>query len=278
MLKIGAHVSISGGFHKSINREKEIGGNCGQIFSHSPRSWNFSIPNEEESKLFREKYNEDIKPIVIHESYLPNLATPKEELHKKSMDAMRKEIKTADSLNIKYINIHPGTHTGFGEDNGIKKIIRSLNKLYEELNPSVEILLENTAGKGTTIGYTFEQLKRIMDGTKIETGVTIDTCHAFSAGYDLKSKDGLDEVLKKFDEILGLENLRIIHLNDSKYDLGSERDRHEHIGEGKIGKEAMKRIINHSLIKDKPFILETPEENGKGHKDNIKVVKKLREN
>ncbi len=277
MLKVGAHVSISGGIYKSINRVKDLGGNCGQIFSHSPRGWKFSVPSEEESERFRDNYNDDVRPIVIHEAYLPNLATPKDGLYKKSMDAMRKEIKTAEALGIEYINIHPGTHTGFGEDNGIEKIIKSLNDLNEELEPSVEILLENTAGKGTTIGYTFEQLKRIMDGSNIKTGVTIDTCHAFSAGYDFKSQDGLDNVLEEFDEIIGLDELKMIHLNDSKYGLGSNRDRHEHIGEGKIGEEGMRRIINHDLIKDKPFVLETPEEKNKGHKENIKVVKKLRE-
>ncbi len=226
MLKIGAHVSISGGFHKAIDRENEIGGNCGQIFTHTPRGWKFSVPDENEGEKFRKKYKKEIKPIIIHEAYLPNLATPKDELYKKSMDAMRKEIKTAEVLGLKYINIHPGTHTGYGEQNGMEQVIDSLNQLNDELEPDVEILLEMTAGKGTTIGYEFEQIKTMMDESEIGTGVTLDTCHTFSAGYDLKSEEGLNDSLEEFNDLIGIENLKIIHLNDSKHELGSNKDRH----------------------------------------------------
>ncbi|OKY78526.1 MAG: Endonuclease IV Nfo [Candidatus Methanohalarchaeum thermophilum] len=275
MLRIGAHVSISGGFSKSIDRIEKLGGNCCQIFSHSPRGWKFDVPSKEEGRDFMDRRKgSDVDPIVIHESYLTNLATPKDDLYRKSMDAMEKEVETAKRLGIKYINIHPGTHTGLGEEKGLKKISDSLNKLKE--TEDIEILLEMTSGSGTTLGYNLDQIREIIENSKVPTAVTLDTCHVFSAGYDLATENGLDEFTNEFDAKIGLNKLKLIHLNDSKFPLGSNKDRHEHIGEGKIGEEGMKRIINHEKLRNLPFILETPEDDKKGHKENIKKVKELR--
>ncbi|PTD93863.1 endonuclease IV [archaeon SCG-AAA382B04] len=277
MLKVGVHVSISGDLFRAIDREREIGGNCGQIFSHSPRGWSFTFPSNEEAKNFRRKYrNKDVNPFVIHEAYLPNLATPKDELYKKSLKATKKEVEVAKKLDIRYINIHPGTHTGLGESKGLKKIIRSLNKL--ETGDGVIILLETTSGSGTMLGYSFEQISKILNETTINTGVTLDTCHSFAAGYDLSSKKAVNETLDEFDSTVGLDNLELIHLNDSKHGLGSKKDRHEHIGLGKIGEEGMKSIINNERLRDLPFVLETPENSKRGDKENIQKVKEFREN
>ncbi len=274
MLKIGAHVSISGGIEKSIDREISVGGNCGQIFTHSPRGWSFDVPSNEECNKFRAKYEEEnVEPMVIHEGYLPNLATPKEDLYSKSMEATKKEVLVAKKLGLEYINIHPGTHTGYGPDNGLNQIINSLNKL--ETNEEIEILLETTAGSGTTLGHTFDQIAKIIEETEIRTGVTLDTCHTFAAGYDLSTPDGLDRTLEEFDEKIGLSNLKLIHLNDSKHPLGSNKDRHEHIGLGEIGEDGMSNIINDNRLCDLPFVLETPNNDRRSDEGNIKKVKEL---
>lgn len=276
MLRVGVHVSISGGFDKSIDREIEIGGNCGQIFSHSPRSWGFDVPDDGEAEKFKERYEESrVSPLVIHESYLPNLATPKSDLYNKSFKATEKEVKVAKKLGLEYINIHPGTHTGFGEENGLNKIIDSLNELNTD--DEVTILLETTSGSGTTLGYDFSQIGMIIDNTEIKTGVTLDTCHSYAAGYDFSTKEGLDDVLDDFDEDIGLEHLELIHLNDSAHEVGSKKDKHEHIGLGKIGEDAFRRLINDDRLRDIPFVLETPVDSRRGDKENIEKVKELRE-
>lgn len=274
MLKIGAHVSISGGIHKSLEREIEVGGNCGQIFTHSPRGWSFDLPSDETVEKFREKYEEKVvDPMVIHESYLPNLATPKSNLYEKSLKATMREVEVAKKLGLEYINIHPGTHTGLGENKGVQKIIESLDQL--ETGGEVTVLLETTSGSGTTLGYAFEQISEIIEKTSIETGVTLDTCHSYAAGYDLATKEGLDEVLEEFDKKIGLDYLRVVHLNDSMHELGSRKDRHEHIGLGEIGEEGMRNIINDNRLTGLPFILETPSDSRRGDEDNIEKVKQL---
>ncbi|HEC81896.1 MAG TPA: deoxyribonuclease IV, partial [Thermoplasmatales archaeon] len=165
MFRIGVHVSISKGFVEAINNAKTIGCTCAQIFSHSPRSWSFPKIEEEEAKRFRKRYNtQDIKPIAVHESYLTNLATPKQEVYKKTMEAMKKEIDTTALLGLKYLVIHPGAHLGKGEKKGLNQIIASLNQLQElVVEKNIEILLETTAGSGTNLGCTFEQLAYIIN-------------------------------------------------------------------------------------------------------------------
>ena len=262
-MRIGVHVSISKGFPSVFDEIKSIGGNCAQIFSHSPRSWRFKDPQNVEE--FRERYKkEDIKPIVIHNSYLVNLASMDEELHKKSMENTIKEFETAKSLGIDYVNIHPGSNRD--PKIGLRRIIDSLNRIETD----VYLLLENTASK---IGSKFEDLEYIIENIEIETGITLDTCHAYAAGYDIVND--LDGVIGRIDESIGLKKLKLIHLNDSKFDLGSKRDRHEHIGMGKIGVDGFRKIINHPELRKIPKILETPVDQRRGFKENIEFVKRL---
>jgi deoxyribonuclease-4 len=266
-MRIGAHVSIAEGLPMIFDIIKALGGNCCQIFSHSPRTWKFKDIHERDVKTFKERYKkEDIVPVVVHNSYLVNLASPKKDLHKKSMDNMRQELETAEILGIDYVNIHPGSHKNTKE--GMTKIVESLNAI----DTDAYVLLENTADK---IGSAFEHLAYIMEHVTIPCGVTLDTCHAYDAGYDIVTD--LDSVLDEFDSTIGLANLKLIHLNDSKYGLGSKRDRHEHIGLGKIGTEGFRNFINHPQLRDIPLILETPVDSERGFKENIETIKKLRE-
>jgi deoxyribonuclease-4 len=273
-MNIGAHVSIKGGFTNAFDHINEIGGTCGQIFTHSPRSWKFPDINTEEAEKFKELYQKkEVWPILIHESYLTNLATPKKELYKKSMDTMKKEIAAAHMLGIEYIKIHPGSHTGQGEAKGLNQIAASLSAL--EPVGDVTILLETTAGKGTDVGYTFEQLQYIRETTTIKTGVCLDTCHVFAAGYDITTVEGLDATLEDLDSSIGLSAVKAVQLNDSKHPFRSRKDEHAHIGLGEIGKKGFAVFVNHPRIRDLPLILETPVDSVRGHKENIAAVKAL---
>ncbi len=273
-MNIGAHVSIKGGFTSVFDRIEEIGGTCGQIFTHSPRTWKFPDIDKEEAEKFKEIYQKkEIWPILIHESYLTNLATPKEDIYKKSMDAMKKEIAAAAMLGIEYIKIHPGSHLGQGEEKGLDQIAASLSAF--ECMGDVIILLETTAGKGTDLGHTFEQLQYLREATKIETGVCLDTCHVFAAGYDITTPEGLDMTLDELDCTMGLTSVKAVQLNDSKHPFNSRKDEHAHIGLGEIGDKGFSVFLNHPRIRDLPLILETPADSTRGHKENVEAVKAL---
>ncbi len=281
-MKIGCHVSIAGGIDNSIVWAGELGCNTMQIFSKNASTWREKIFKKDEVESFRENLkNSNINPVFIHTSYLINLASPSDELHLKSINAFIEEMKRADLLLPEpYLIIHPGAHTGAGEEYGIQRIIRALNIILEksaDLNLKTMILLEDTAGTGTHLGYTFYQLKRMIEGVKDRNkiGICFDTCHAFTAGYDLSHKEGVEQTLEEIDKYLGLERLKVIHLNDSKFPLGSRKDRHMHIGKGYIGLEGFKVLVNHKYLKDLPFILETPKHDEKDDLRNINLAKSL---
>jgi len=278
MFRIGAHVSISGGIHKAVERQEELGGNCGQIFVGSPRGWKVSEPGNEEVKRFKKlAENKDVRPWMVHGTYLINLATPKEELGGKSVKTVQEEMEAASKLGVPYYVFHPGAHTGAGEEKGIQNIADRLSKL--RIPEDVTLLLENTAGKGTTLGKDFSQLDRMVDLSQHgygKIGICLDTCHLFSAGHSFETEERLDSILDNLDDKIGLENLHFLHLNDSKYPEGSEKDEHEHIGEGEIGEKAFELFINHEKLRDKPMVLETPVDE-KGFKWNIDKCRSLRE-
>ena len=280
-LKVGAHVSISGGFIKSLDREEKLGGNCGQVFVHSPRVWKFSDLSEDEAEEFRQEYEKrGWGPILVHSNYLINLATPKPDLFEKSVKTLKEELRRAGRLDMEYVVFHPGSHTGSGEEKGIQSIVQGLNMVREAIPENSMLLLENTAGKGTSLGKSAEQLAEMLersDLTEDEAGVCFDTCHGFTAGYDLRDEEGVQKVLDEFEEHIGWERIKAVHLNDSKHPLGSEKDEHEHIGEGEIGEEGMEAIINHPKFRDKPLVLETPVDDRKDFGDNIEKVKELAE-
>lgn len=271
----GAHVSISGGVEKAVERQEEIGGNCGQIFAGSPRTWKVSSYTEEDGDRFSELREEkDQEPYVIHSTYLVNLATPKDDLFEKSLNTLQGELDAAGKLGVEYVVFHPGAHTGSGRENGIERIAEGIDSL--DIPENVTLLLENTAGKGTTLGKTFSELREMMELAETpdeKIGVCIDTCHAHAAGYDLEK--GFEEFIREMEEDLGVENVELVHLNDSKDALGSEKDNHEHIGEGEIGEEGFENVVN-SRLDENPMVLETPVTEERGYRENLEKIRELK--
>jgi deoxyribonuclease-4 len=276
MRRIGIHVSIAGNIWESLERAKALGCNAMQIFSRNPRSWTAAEFNSGDVERFRKlKERYDIKPAVAHIPYIINLASPDDGLYKKSIIAYVEDISRADQLGLEYLVTHLGSHVGSGLDNGIIRFSGALDQIIRKAKPKTMILLENTAGSGSWIGYDFEHIKRIMDGLSDDknVGVCLDTAHIFESGYDIKTKKGLEKTLKEFDRLVGTDRIRVVHFNDSLSEIGSNVDRHQHIGEGNIGPEAMKRIINHPKLKKAAFILETPKESEKDDKRNLRLAR-----
>ena len=274
-LKVGAHVSIAGGVDNAVGNQVEVGGNCGQIFTHSPQVWQDQNIGDEEAERFREGTERDMEgPWVIHTSYLVNLCTPKEGLREKSLDSMQKEVDAADKLGIPYVNVHLGAHTGAGVEGGLDNAASVIDDL--DVPDGVTILIESDAGAGTKLGGEFEHLAGIIDRTATDIDVCVDTAHAFAAGYDLSTPEAVDRTIGEFDDVVGLEHLEYVHLNDSKHECGTNKDEHAHIGEGHIGEAGMERFLNHPDLVDVPLALETPTEDGKSFAWNIERARGLR--
>ncbi|TXT63758.1 MAG: putative endonuclease 4 [Promethearchaeota archaeon] len=262
-MRLGAHMSISGGKDKALDRGKKIKCETIQIFTGNVRSWASKPLEKEEITQFKaKKANYKIWPVMSHNSYLINLATTDNEKLKKSYEAMVDELYKAEQLELDYVNIHPGNKNKYEKDiEALKRIAHQLNLLINETkNSDVIILLETTAGQGNDIGYKFEHMIAIIDEVvnKTRIGITFDSEHSFASGYDFRTKDTYEKLWDEFDEIIGLEYLYAFHLNDSKSELGKRLDRHEHIGKGNIGKNAFSFLVNDKRFKNCPGILETP--------------------
>jgi len=278
MVRVGAHASIAGGVFNAVEEQLDYGGNCGQIFTHSPQVWQDPNIGDEEAARFRELTAENgVGPWVIHSSYLVNLCTPKEDLHEKSVDSMQKEVDAAAKLGIDYVNVHLGAHTGAGIDGGLDNAARALDSL--SIPESVTVLIESDAGSGTKLGGEFEHLAETLDRSEQDLEVCLDTAHVFAAGYDLSTPEAVDETMAEFDDVVGAEHLACVHLNDSKHECGTNKDEHAHVGEGLIGEDGMRAFVNHDLIveNDVPLVLETPTEDGKSFEWNVNRVRELRE-
>ena len=275
MHRIGFHVSVAQGFLNIFENAKVLGANCCQIFTHSPRSWAFNIVSEDVGNLFKDLYQkEDIKPVIVHDSYLPNLASIDPIMKDKSIDSIKKEFISCNRLGLEFLNIHPGAHKEQSKEKGLLEICESLNSIKDYVG-KVTLLFENTSGSGSVLGSTFEELKFLLENTDFNCGVTLDTCHLFTSGYDISNKEALENTISSFDKIVGLENLKLIHLNDSQGELNSKKDRHEHIGLGKIGPAGFKAIVNHDYLKNIPMIMETPVNEKRGDKENIIFLREM---
>lgn len=275
----GAHESISGGVFTAIERGQTAGCDVIQMFNKSNSQWRAKKLTDKEIDKYFELIDETgIKPVTSHSSYLINIASPKPDLEKKSRDALKEEMERCEMLKIPTLVFHPGSHVGEGEENGMNRIAENIKKIFDELdkNNTVTLLLETTAGQGTNLGYTFEQIAYMIEkaGGHDRLGVCMDTCHIFAAGYPISEPKEYKKTMKQFDDIIGLNRLKIIHMNDSKKEFGSKRDRHEHIGKGEIGLEAFRNIVNDSKLKKVPMILETPK--GDDLKEDIENLKVLR--
>ncbi|AGN00280.1 DNA-(apurinic or apyrimidinic site) lyase [Salinarchaeum sp. Harcht-Bsk1] len=275
-MKIGAHVSIAGGVDNAVDRQLDVGGNCGQIFTTSPQVWQEPSIDEEEAASFREQTAEKLEgPWLIHSSYLVNLATPKDDLREKSIASMQAELDAAERLGVQYVNVHLGAHTGAGVEGGLDNAAETLDAL--DVPDGVQILVESDAGSGTKLGGEFEHLAGVLDRSEQDLGVCLDTAHSFSAGYDLSTEDGVEEAVAEFDDVVGLEHLKALHLNDSKHGRGTNKDEHAHVGEGEIGVEGMTAVLSHPELRDLPFVLETPTENGKSFEWNVDRARELQQ-
>ena len=274
-LRVGAHVSVAGGVHNAVANQTEVGGNCGQIFTHSPQVWRDPDIEEEEATAFREGTAAELAgPWVIHSSYLVNLCTPKDDLREKSVRSMQTEVDAADRLGIEFVNVHLGAHTGAGVEGGLANAVAALNDV--DVPDGIRVLLESDAGSGTKLGDEFWHLAEVADGSRHDVGACLDTAHAFAAGHDLSTPEAVAETLDRFDETVGLERLECVHLNDSKHGLGTNKDEHAHVGEGEIGVEGMRAFVNHPALRDVPLVLETPTEDGRGFAWNVDRVRELR--
>ncbi len=280
-MRLGGHISVAGGKFKALESGLELGCESIQIFARNVRSWTSKSLSKEDIHDFcakREELKNSIWPVITHNSYLVNLAGTEQEKLEKSHNAMLDELIKADQLHVEYLNMHPGNKgEDLTEEQALDRISNQINQLLEETKGSkVTLLLETTAGQGNDIGYKFGHLKQIIDKIEMKNriGVCFDTCHAFAAGYDFTTQKNYDDVIKKFDQIVGLNYLKAFHLNDSEKELGSRADRHDHIGQGKIGKESFGFFVNDERFKDIPGILETPEAEDK-YEMNLKTLKSL---
>lgn len=277
MVRVGVHVSIAGGIANAVDRAAEKGCDVFQIFSRNPRGWRFKDLSPEEADSFVVKLKKSgIGPAFDHMPYLPNLASPREEVYFQSVTTLTAELHRCGQLHIPSLVTHLGSHLGSGQDTGLKRLVDGISTAFSKTENEVMLLLENTAGSKNSMGSSFEDLASILDAKDSgRLGVCLDTCHLFASGYDLRTPEALDHTLEEFENLIGLRRLRLIHLNDSKGDLGSGLDRHEHIGLGKIGEEGFRAILGDERIKELPLILETPVDSRRDDKENIRVARML---
>lgn len=273
MLKIGCHLSISKGYYKAALEAISIGANTFQFFPRNPRGGRAKELDLEDVKKLQEVMREhDFAPLFVHGAYTMNLASDKEHVREFAKEILKDDLDRLEKITNCYYIFHPGSHVGQGAEKGIELIIDALNEIIPKSN-NITILLEGMSGKGTEIGRSIEELKAIIDGIENNEhlGICIDTCHLYSSGYDIVNN--LDGVLEEIDQLVGIERLKAVHLNDSKVEFASNKDRHEIIGEGTIGLDTIIKVINHPLLKELPFNLETPNE-PIGHKEEIKILRK----
>ena len=277
-MRFGFHISIAGGFSKIIERAAVRGCETIQFFSRNPRGWRYAPLDKKEVGHFRSLVKPSaLFPLFLHLPYLPNIASRDSEFYRRSIQSIIVDLQRAEQIGTHYLIIHVGHRMASSEEEAMEAVSQGIDQAFERAKNSVILLLENTAGQGTEIGYNFQHLRRILDGVHDgeRMGICLDTAHAFEAGYDLSRKEGIEEALESFDRTIGLKRLHLLHLNDSKTPLGSRKDRHWHIGEGYIGKEGFRNLINHPSIRTLPGIMETPRKDTVEDLKNMRVIRSL---
>lgn len=277
-MRLGAHESIAGGLDQAFVRAQKVGCEALQLFVKSNRQWKAKPLTDEDVERFRQRQAEtNIAPVIAHASYLLNLAAPDEELWARSRDTLLLELERCERLGIPGLVLHPGSHMGAGEEIGLERVAQALGEIHAQ-TPGFRsrILLETMAGQGTNLGYRFEHLAWLLANTPQgeRLGTCFDTCHVFAAGYELRTPEGYAETMQQFDEIVGLDTLGAVHLNDSQGDLGSRKDRHAHIGQGCLGLEAFRLVVNDPRLQHLPGLLETPK--GKDLREDRENLERLR--
>ncbi len=286
---LGAHMSIAGGYYKAIANGVKETCDCIQLFTKNNNQWKAKPITDEDVRLFQQQLDDhDIVHTLSHASYLINLGSPKDELWKKSIDAFIVELQRASQLGIPYVVVHPGSFTTSTEAEGIGRIAEALNEIHRQTRGiSSQCLLETTAGQGTNLGWKFEQLAEMIDQCENpdQVGICADTCHMFAAGYNLCDEAAYQDTWNEFDKLIGLEKLKAFHLNDSKREFASRKDRHEHIGQGHMGLAPFRLLVNDTRFANTPMYLETAKGDAEGEYEgmswdaaNLKVLRSLIQN
>jgi len=277
-MRLGFHVSISGGFSLAVQRAQELGCSTMQIFCRNPRGWMVkSLDKDDVAEFKRLRALHDINPVFVHTNYLINLASTKPDLYERSIEQFVIDLERTELLGAEYLVTHLGSASGQEPGWMVERVAAALNMAMKLHKPQATILLENTAGEKGDVGYTFEQVSdvivKLSNTDKI--GICYDTCHGFAAGYDIRTMQGVEAVAEKIESTVGLDRLKGMHLNDCLRDLDSHVDRHWHIGEGKIGENGFKAILTHKAFRDVPKIMETPKETEEDDPRNMKKVRSL---
>jgi deoxyribonuclease-4 len=275
---VGFHISIEKSLDLSFDRAQEIGCTAFQIFTRNPRTWSFKPLEKDQAEVFRDKRKKSsFKFLVAHMPYLPNLASPDKATMKASRLSLCEEVKRCDALGIDYLVTHLGSHLGGGIMLGVKNVSDAVNQALASSDGGTIILLENMAGQKNSVGSRFEELRLILDRVKMgeKVGVCLDTCHAFASGFDLSGPEAVSQSMAVFADSVGYDCIKVIHLNDSKGVLGSNLDRHEHLGKGKIGMKGMKALLHYKGVTERPLIMETPYDSLKGMKRSLSLVRSL---
>jgi deoxyribonuclease IV len=276
-MQLGAHVSTSGGIHTAIDRIEAMGGDCVQIFTQSPRAWRPTNHDPANFERFKERRAEaGIGDVICHAVYLINLASPNDELYEKSVAALENTVDVASGIEADGVVFHVGSHQGAGFEVSLKRVVPALRKALKRCSETTWLLIENTAGTGDTIGRSIDELAALYDALDAHErlGICLDSCHLYASGYDVTNREELDRLLGEVDQRIGLERLRALHVNDSKTPLGSNRDRHDNIGEGLIGEE-LGVFLSHPKLQGLPAYLEVPGTDG--HGPDAEQVRKLKE-
>jgi len=277
-MRIGLHVSIAGTIDQAVDRALERGCDTFQIFTRNPRGWKYKPLRKTEITMFQEKVSKaGLYPAAGHMPYLPNLSSPRKVIYNRSVKALIAELDRSGRLGLQYVVTHLGSHLGAGREAGLGQILAACNKALSAVDNDVLLLLENTAGQKHSMGDTFEDIQEIIGGIEQNSriGVCFDTSHGFASGYELRTSEGLESTVSAFDRVIGLSRLKMVHLNDSKGDLGSHIDRHEHIGMGKIGVNGFRAILHHEAFRSLPLILETPIDDRRNDVENLRRVRQL---
>ena len=279
MIRLGFHISISEGFAAAAEKARRLGCRTMQIFTRNPRGWAppRGIDPDEAEKFRSVLAGYGIDPLVVHMPYLPNFASPDEPLYERSVAVLMDELERAGKLGAGYLVLHVGHRKNSSEEDAFSRVAAAINRVCGDAAGKPMLLLENTAGQGTEVGSSFLHLARIMDMIEYQEriGICFDTAHAWGAGYNLATAAGIADTLAEFDKYLGWDRLRLIHLNDAKATRGAGIDRHDHIGQGLIGREGFRLLLHHPKLSALPFIMETPKKSDEDDRENMKVVKRL---
>ncbi|MDD4652343.1 MAG: deoxyribonuclease IV [Methanothrix sp.] len=279
MVRLGLHVSVAGGVDRAVSRAREKGCDAFQIFSSNPRKWfTKTIPEESAKRFVSLQKQLGLSPAVDHMPYLPNLATANEEVYAKSVQALANELERCQVLGIPYLVTHLGSHMGAGRESGLSRIARALLAVFSEWKGDTILLLENSAGSKNSMGGTFSDIAAVLESSpdyRHRLGICLDTCHLHAAGYDLRTSSALQATMDQFDDCIGLQRLRLIHLNDCRGSIGSHLDRHEHIGLGQIGEAGFRAILGHPDLAELAMILETPVDARRDDEGNLQAARSL---